>query len=377
LLTFSVIGGGLRGCATAAEIRELMNSALVSYPTIGRDEPRILLFEKENRVIPRFNHAMGEIARRRLEKMGVEVSTGTNVTAVTPEEVVLASGKRIPCRTVVGALAIRPQIISTLPGTRPDGRLQVDESLRLQGMKNVIVAGDCAAIDIDVPFMAWREIKMGRFAAYNALASLQGYRLFRWPKRKPLVCLAALGRFVTVGSFFGIRLSGIPAWVISRFLCLFTLPGLERNVRVLVDWMLDIPFRNDIVVLAPQRTQKLSRAHYEVGDEIVRQGDKGECAYLLMAGEVEVLRQVNGRLEQVAKLQPGECFGEIALLSDVPRTATVKCLTPVDVVVLPRDQFMTLAEGYRDLGDALKARMTGRISQQKRVMATEKGSEWI
>jgi CRP-like cAMP-binding protein len=145
-------------------------------------------------------------------------------------------------------------------------------------------------------------------------------------------------------------------------LCLLTLPGLERNIRVLIDWILDIPFRNDIVVLAPQRTHKLSYAHYEIGDEIVRQGEKGDCAYILLAGGVEVLRQVNGRLEQVTRLNPGDCFGEIALLCDVPRTATIKCLTPVDVVVLPRDQFLTLAKGYRDLGNALKARVVERMS---------------
>ncbi len=217
LLTFSVIGGGLRGCGTAAEIRGLINSALVSYPTIGRDEPRIALFEKENRIISRFDRAMGEAARRRLEKIGVEVFTGTNVTAVTPEEVVVDSGKRVPCRTVVGALADRSQIVSTLPGAGPDGRLQVDEFLRLNGLDNVTVAGDCAAINIDGPFIAWGEIKMGRLAAYNALASLHHHRLLRWPKGKTWVCLAAMGRFITVGSFFGMRMSGIPAWVISRF----------------------------------------------------------------------------------------------------------------------------------------------------------------
>ena len=130
----------------------------------------------------------------------------------------------------------------------------------------------------------------------------------------------------------------------------------------MVDWVLDIPFRNDIVVLAPQLTHKLSHAHYEIGDEIVRQGDKGDCAYILLAGEVEVLRQVNGPVEHVTRLSPGECFGEIALLCDIPRTATIKCLTPVDVVVLPRDQFVTLAEGYRDLGKALTARMADRLS---------------
>ena len=45
LLSFCVVGGGLRGCATAAAIRELLNAALPSYTTIARDAPRIVLLE--------------------------------------------------------------------------------------------------------------------------------------------------------------------------------------------------------------------------------------------------------------------------------------------------------------------------------------------
>ncbi len=199
----------------------------------------------------------------------------------------------------------------------------------------LIMAGVCADTHQNPPFLAKREIKMGRLAVYNAVAAVQGFKLLRWSKKRPWVYLAALGRYATVGRFFGIRLGGMPAWLISRALWLFTLPGLERNLRILIDWVLDIPFRNDIVVLAPQRTHKLSRAHYEVGDEIVRQGEKGDCAYLLLAGEVEALQRVNGRMERLRACRSGECFGEIALLCDTPRTASIKCLTPVDVVVLP------------------------------------------
>ena len=168
----------------------------------------------------------------------------------------------------------------------------------------------------------------------------------------------------------GIHIGGVSAWVLSRLVCLLTLPGLERNVRVLIDWLLDIPFRNDIVVLAPQRTHKLSRAHYEPGDVILREGDSGECAYILLAGEVEVVRRVNGGPQCVATLQSGECFGEIALLADCRRIATIRCVTPVDVVVLPRDQFTTLADGYRDLGTALRVKMVERISPATPSMAS-------
>jgi len=367
LLTFSVVGGGLRGTATAAELRTLLNSALVSCAGIASHDARVLLFEAKPQLLPRFAAPIGSAARRRLEKLGVEVFTGTRVCAVTPDEVVLPTGQRIPCGSVVATLASVSRVVAALPCAGPDGRLPVDEFLRVRGAQNVLAVGDSAATGERMPFMARREIMMGRRAAYNALALHRRYKLLRWSERTPRVSLAALGRYATICRVLGIRFGGLPAWILSRAYCLFTLPGLERNLRVLVDWILDIPFRNDIVVLAPTRTQKLGRAHYEPGDEVVRQGEEGDCAYVLLEGEVEVLRQSDGRWELVRRMKSGECFGEIALLADVPRTATVRCLSPVDVLVLPRDQFMALAQGYRDLGIALKARMTERFLPETRV----------
>ena len=375
LLTFSVIGGELRGSATAAEIRALINSALASYPGIKTDEPRILLFEEKVQILPRFTTAIGRAARRRLEKLGVEVFTKTWVAAVTPEDVVISPGQRIPCRTAVAASVSASQAIAALPWAGPDGRLPVDEFLRVQEAQNVLAAGESAMTGQRMPFVTRREIKMGRRAAYNALALHRGYKLLRWSGKRPRFSLAALGRYATIGSIAGIQFGGLPAWILSRAYCVLTLPGLERNLRVLVDWMLDVPFRNDIVVLAPHRTHKLGRAHYEPGDEVVRKGEPGECAYVILDGEVEVVRQINGRWQRVNRLRSGECFGEIALLADVPRTATVRCMTPVDLVVLPRDQFMTLAGGYRDLGVALKERMTERISQNEALVPSTATSE--
>ena len=96
---------------------------------------------------------------------------------------------------------------------------------------------------------------------------------------------------------------------------------------------------------------------------------------MIIDGEVEVLRQINGRWQRLNRLKSGECFGEIALLADLPRIATVRCVTPVDLVVLPRDQFMTLAGGYRDLGVALKERMAERISQNEALVPSTATSE--
>jgi len=251
---------------------------------------------------------------------------------------------------------------------RPDGRLPVNEYLQVRGAEHILAVGDCAGFETGAPaFEPRREIKMGRRVGYNALALHRGYKLLRWSEKRPWFSIAALGRHAAVANFLGINFTGIPAWILARAGCVLTLPGLERNLRVMADWVLDVPFRSDIVVLAPQQTRKLGRAHFEPGDVVVRQGDQGDCAYLIKGGELEVLQQDGDRQQRIAKLVSGDCFGEIALLADVPRTATVRCLTPVDVLVLPRDEFMTLAEGYRDFGSALRSRMTERMAEQSLV----------
>jgi CRP-like cAMP-binding protein len=75
--------------------------------------------------------------------------------------------------------------------------------------------------------------------------------------------------------------------------------------------------RNDIAVLAPDPTARLQRAHFEPGDEVIRQGDEGETAYVIESGRLEVLKDGS----KLGELGEGDCFGEIALLCKVRRTA--------------------------------------------------------
>jgi CRP-like cAMP-binding protein len=80
------------------------------------------------------------------------------------------------------------------------------------------------------------------------------------------------------------------------------------------------------------------------GEDVIRQGEVGDAFFAIGSGRVEVLR--DGR--SVRNLGPGEFFGEVALLEDVPRTATVRTLTPVRVFRLEREGF------DRVVGDAFR-----------------------
>jgi MFS family permease len=98
---------------------------------------------------------------------------------------------------------------------------------------------------------------------------------------------------------------------------------------------LDIP---TIDHLAQQLRARLAPA----GTVIVRQGDVGDRFYVIDRGSVEVL--ADGAV--VAMLGAGDYFGEIALLRDVPRTATVRATEETRLLTLERDQFLAAVTGY-------------------------------
>jgi CRP-like cAMP-binding protein len=78
------------------------------------------------------------------------------------------------------------------------------------------------------------------------------------------------------------------------------------------------------------------RVHAPAGADIVREGDPGDRFYVIAGGEVEVTE--GGRWRRVERA--GDCFGEIALLRDVPRTATVTARTDVELLALDRPAFL-------------------------------------
>jgi hypothetical protein len=85
----------------------------------------------------------------------------------------------------------------------------------------------------------------------------------------------------------------------------------------------------------------LTRVAFAKGDTIVREGEPGERFYVVGEGTVEV----SSNTEVVRTLGPGDYFGEIALLRDVPRTATVTARDDVEVFALDREEFVAAVTG--------------------------------
>jgi hypothetical protein len=80
--------------------------------------------------------------------------------------------------------------------------------------------------------------------------------------------------------------------------------------------------------------------HHKANWTIFRQGDIGHCAYFIRDGEVEVIREGDGAV--LATRGKGEYFGEMALISNSPRSATVRTVTPVELAVLGQKNFLEM-----------------------------------
>jgi len=104
----------------------------------------------------------------------------------------------------------------------------------------------------------------------------------------------------------------------------------------------------------------------EPGTEIVRQGDHGDRFYVIDSGEVDV--SVNG--EDAGTMGAGDHFGEIALLRDVPRTATVTAKSEVSLHALERDEFLSAVTGHPASAEAADAVVASRLSGLRPGMAS-------
>lgn len=88
--------------------------------------------------------------------------------------------------------------------------------------------------------------------------------------------------------------------------------------------------------------QQLYVERYPAGEVIVRKGDVGDRLYIIRRGEAEVIASEQAGAGAFAVLREGDYFGEMALLYDVPRTATIRARTPVQLYALSKDDFNAL-----------------------------------
>ncbi len=105
---------------------------------------------------------------------------------------------------------------------------------------------------------------------------------------------------------------------------------------------------------------------YEPGQVIISEYEPGDCFYLIQAGEVQLVKCVNGSNKNLDILRPGEFFGEMAILDDSPRSATCLAKTTVECLEFNKENFRLLVTGNPQIALILLKLFCKRIYDQKR-----------
>ena len=255
MLTFVVAGGGFAGSETAAELHDFAYTARHYYPNVRPEEVKVILVHSGSRIMPEISEKLADYASKKLSENGIEVLLNTRVRCATADWVELTNEERIPTKTLIWTAGVAPSpLLATLPCARnAQGQIVVNEYLEVSGHAGVWAIGDCAQIPnpqtgASCPPTAQHAVREGKTVAQNIAASIRGGRKKPFAY-KPLGVLASLGRRSAVAEICGVRFSGFFAWWLWRTIYLFKLPGLERKVRVAMDWTLDLFFQRDIVLL--------------------------------------------------------------------------------------------------------------------------------
>lgn len=254
LLTVCVVGGGYTGVELVAELHDFFTRYIVPrYPGIDAADLRLVLLEASGGILSGVHPALARRARRKLERIGIEVRTGARATRILANGVEVNGGpiERAGLVVWVAGVAGHPVLQELgLPQDRA-GRVLVNEFLEFPGFPEVFGVGDAVAVEgrpeASLPIIP-AAIAHGRLAAENIVNRLRG-RSLTPVEFSPRGMLVSLGMNDAVVDLMGITFSGYPAWLFWNAVHLYKLVGLRKQLQVLLDWALVTVFPRDSAII--------------------------------------------------------------------------------------------------------------------------------
>jgi NADH dehydrogenase len=370
LLTFVIVGGGFSGVETAGQMLDLIQDINRFYPRIARPDYRVILVHSGSHLLPEISEDLGRYCEKNIAHRGVEIILNARVTSMTASKVTLSDGRVLETHTVVSTVGNAPLPIlvdlckkNKIPTEK--ARIITDATLRVEGFENLWAIGDCAAVPMAVakgaakqsmgdaampgspfapkkycPPTAQFAYRQGICLGKNLASILKGDgRPAHTFNFKGMGELASIGHQSAVADIMGLRFSGLLAWFMWRTIYLMKLPGLDRKVRVVIDWTLDLFFPRDITLLRSRPTEVLQEVHLEKGDAVFHAGEPALSFYVVKKGRIE-LNDTDGPLMSIG---PGEHFGERALLHDRKWRFTAVAAEPTILVSLEAKVFQAIS----------------------------------
>ena len=259
LLTFVIAGGGFAGVELAGALNDFGRGIMADYPNLRPEDLKVILVHSKDRILPELSETLGRYAQQKMAARGVIFRLSARLMDVRPGTVVLSDGE-VQAETLVWTAGTAPNpLLRKLPVERDKrGAVMVETTLAVKSHPGVWALGDCAVVIDGVtgkpcPPTAQFALREAPVLAKNIRAFLEGrpLRPFHFDSLGSLCVVghqtACAELSVPFARSKSLRFSGLLAWAMWRGIYLAKLPGLERKIRVLMDWTVELFFPRDVV----------------------------------------------------------------------------------------------------------------------------------
>jgi NADH dehydrogenase len=283
-LNFVVVGGGFAGIETAGELMDLLLDARKYYPTIHKDDIKVIVLEALGMILPGFNTKLANFAKDKMMERGIDIRLKTAVTSFDGNEVTTKSLDENPkdsidsseidsiiTKTLIWTAGVTP--VNTIKRSMfktEKGKVLVNDFLEVTDFPGVFAIGDCA-LHIDpetqrpIPPTAQIAEAQAKIAAKNLISLIKNTtkEKFIYHSKGQM---AIIGKRSGIATFLGMNISGFWAWLIWRNVYLSKITTFDKKTRVFLDWVIDLFFDRDIsrLKLMKRETEK----EYKLLDEV-------------------------------------------------------------------------------------------------------------
>jgi NADH dehydrogenase FAD-containing subunit len=242
LLTFVLVGGGPAGVEMAGAIAVLIrNSLRTQFRRIDPTSARIVLVDRSDRVLKQYAEDLSAAAKKRLEKLGVEIRLGQGVDQIDEDGVVVA-GERIASKTVIWTAGVAPSPAGKWLNVETDraGRVRIQPDLSVPGHPEIFVVGDTATLNQDgkpLGGVAQVAMQQGRYAGKLIARQVTGKSApsaFRYFDKGTM---AVVGQGYAVLQSGKLHIRGLIAWMAWAAVHILFMAQTGLRISVFLQWV--------------------------------------------------------------------------------------------------------------------------------------------